>query len=260
MITRGMNVRRRRDASRESIHMLEQRIMLLEVKGELTESDRQSALRMSKMINDVTSDFKTYHFSIVDQIEEEEEAKAEQDILTQHELKVMDLIDRIGKIIEVPGVPVEMKDNRESNILRKRIDQAEKGYRIIKAEFDEHAHEMDIYALHEQEESIEDSKLELRKISRDLLSVEDAGDLEDRAITLERFLRALKTDVKRLRGSKEEKPLPPTASGTMGMSGIQLPKIEVPTFDGNLLNWRFFWERFESTIHNKTQQGSMQAQ
>ena len=62
--------------------------MLLEVKGELTESDRQSALRMSNMINDVTSDFKTYHSSIVDQIEEEEEAKAEQDILTQHDLKV----------------------------------------------------------------------------------------------------------------------------------------------------------------------------
>ena len=39
----------------------------------------------------------------------------------------------------------------------------------------------------------------------------------------------------------------------MGMSGVLLPKIEVPTFDGNLLNWRFFWEQFESTIHSKTQ-------
>ena len=37
------------------------------------------------------------------------------------------------------------------------------------------------------------------------------------------------------------------------MSGIQLHKIEVPTFDGNLLNWWFFWEQFESTIHSKTQ-------
>ena len=37
------------------------------------------------------------------------------------------------------------------------------------------------------------------------------------------------------------------------MSGIQLPKIEEPTFEGNLLNWRFFWEQFESTIHSKTQ-------
>ena len=36
------------------------------------------------MINDVTTDFKTYHFSIIDQIEEEEGVKAEQDILYQH--------------------------------------------------------------------------------------------------------------------------------------------------------------------------------
>ena len=54
--------------------------------------------------------------------------------------------------------------------------------------------------LQEQEESIEDSKLELRKINRDLLSVEDAENLEDKVITLERLLRTLKTDVKRLRG------------------------------------------------------------
>ena len=27
----------------------------------------------------------------------------------------------------------------------------------------------------------------------------------------------------------------------------------MPTFDGNLLNWRMFWEQFESTVHSKTQ-------
>ena len=92
--------------------------MILEVKSELSENDRQSALRMSKMINDVTTDFKAYHFSIVDQITDEEDARAEQEILTEHELKVMNLIDRVGKIIEVPG-SVE-KEDKEKIILRKR--------------------------------------------------------------------------------------------------------------------------------------------
>ena len=127
MIMRGMNVRRRRDASGESILILGHRIMLLEVKGELTESDRQSALRISKIINDVTTDFKTYHSSIVEQIEEEEEAKVEQDILTKHELKVMELINRIGKIVDVP-LQGE-RGNKESQLFRKRMDQLEKGYR-----------------------------------------------------------------------------------------------------------------------------------
>ena len=48
----------------------------------------------------------------MDKIEEEEEAKVEQEIFTQHELKVMDLIDRIGKIIAIP-YPIENKENTE---------------------------------------------------------------------------------------------------------------------------------------------------
>ena len=111
---------------------------------------------------------------------------------------------------------------------------------------------MDICTLHEQEESIEDSKLELRKISPDLLSVEDGGELEDRVAMLERLLWVLNTDVKCLARRKEVKP-PLPASGLLGMSGLQLPRIEVATFDGNILNWRIIWEQFASTVHTKTE-------
>ena len=34
-------------------------------------------------------------------------------------------------------------------------------------------------------------------------------------------------------------------------AGIRLPKISVPTFDGNILNWTTFWKQFEVTVHNK---------
>ena len=30
---------------------------------------------------------------------------------------------------------------------------------------------------------------------------------------------------------------------------IELPKIYIPTFDGNILNWVTFWEQFEIAIH-----------
>ena len=71
--------------------------------------------------------------------------------------------------------------------------------------------------------------------------MQDAGELEERAATLEWLFHALKADVKRLAGSKEEKP-PLTANGVMGMSGIQLPNIEVPIFEGNLFKWQIFWQ------------------
>ena len=32
-------------------------------------------------------------------------------------------------------------------------------------------------------------------------------------------------------------------------SGVRLPKLETPRFDGNLLNWRVFWEQFKVFMH-----------
>ena len=63
--------------------------------------------------------------------------------MTQHELKVMDLIDRIGKIVVIPG-PVQ---NKENVILCKRMDWVEKSYRRIRTEVDEDGLNVDVYTL-----------------------------------------------------------------------------------------------------------------
>ena len=34
--------------------------------------------------------------------------------------------------------------------------------------------------------------------------------------------------------------------------GVRLPKLEVPTFDGNILNWRCFWEQFRVSVHDRS--------
>ena len=31
---------------------------------------------------------------------------------------------------------------------------------------------------------------------------------------------------------------------------VELPRISIPTFDGDVLNWAVFWEQFETTIHS----------
>ena len=35
------------------------------------------------------------------------------------------------------------------------------------------------------------------------------------------------------------------------MSGINVPRIEIPTFDGNIWNWRLFWEQFQAAVNDK---------
>ena len=63
---------------------------------------------------------------------------------------------------------------------------------------------MDIYMLRGQEEKIEDLKLQLQEINNDLLSVEDAEELEERRANLEQLYN-LKIEVNRLAGSKDKR-------------------------------------------------------
>ena len=83
----------------------------MELKEELTKGDIQSIMRMSKLLNDVSNDFKIYHFAIVDQLEGVAEEAKEQEILNGHEIKVMELIDRIAELVKEP---LEEKRDAES--------------------------------------------------------------------------------------------------------------------------------------------------
>ena len=127
------------------------------------------------MVNDVTTDFKAYHFSIVDQITDEEDARAEQEILTEYELKVMNLIDRICKLIEVQG-SVGKKEDREKIVLRKRMNWVEKFYSTIKTEVDEDGPGVDVYTIQSYDERVKSNQAELQGINGDLLSIDDSDE------------------------------------------------------------------------------------
>ena len=32
---------------------------------------------------------------------------------------------------------------------------------------------------------------------------------------------------------------------------MKLPKLDVPTFDGQVVNWKPFWEQFDISIHSR---------
>ena len=244
----GTSAKRRREAASGTVKLLERRTAALEAKEELTNADKQSALRITQLVGDVSLDFKTYHHTIVNQIEDDEEAKKEQETLERHEMQVMDLIDRLSQLVDLP---MPTKPIAEKDLLRKRINHVEKAYRMVKGRIDERGLEMDVYALGGQEKRINDLQLQSKEIEKDILSIEDAPELEKRRVTLEQLLYDVGIEVSRLAGSKEDKP-PLATSGMTEMSRIKLPRIEIPSFDGNILNWRLFWEQFESAIHSQS--------
>ena len=249
MLTRsGASVRRRRDAAIGTTGLLECWTEVLEDKESLTEDDRQSALRMNGFLCSVTADFKNYHFTLVESIEDDEKAQREQATLHEHELKVTELVDRLGELM---AIPQKAKPMTELDLFHKRIDLVEIWYGMIKEPFDHHGEGMDIYRLRGQEGKIKVLKQELKEIKKDLISVVDADELEEKRAALKQLLYDLNIELNRLARTKEEKP--PTISGATSITGNKLPRIEVPTFDGNILNWWIFWEQFDSAIHCKPQ-------
>ena len=90
----------------------------------------------------------------------------------------MNLIDRIGKIIEVPG-SVGKKEDKEKIILRKRLDRVERSYRAVRTEVDDDGPGVDVYTLQGYEERVRSYEVELRSINGDLLPIDDTEDLED---------------------------------------------------------------------------------
>ena len=41
-------------------------------------------------------------------------------------------------------------------------------------------------------------------------------------------------------------------TSTPTCEGIKLPKIDVPSFDGNILHWQTFWDQFCISLHHHT--------
>ena len=42
-----------------------------------------------------------------------------------------------------------------------------------------------------------------------------------------------------------------SASGSDG-TGVRLPKINMPTFDGSIVHWKQIWDQFNVAVHSKT--------
>jgi hypothetical protein len=109
--------------------------------------------------------------------------------------------------------------------------------------------------LEQYEAQLTDYKTELSALRMELLSIEDEDSMQEELAThsdmeaaiFESFhtLRRLLRNLKSIPSDAE------TVTVTTG-TGVRLPKLAVPTFDGNILYWRQFWEQFRVSVHDRT--------
>ena len=93
------------------------------------------------------------------------------------------------------------------------------------------------------EERLKSINTDLQGIKWDMLLIDDYESQAGRATGLEDTLFELRVAIKCL--LKDIK-VDSTVRKEMGLSGVKLPKISVPTFDGEVLNCKSFWEQFDA--------------
>ena len=105
----------------------------------------------------------------------------------------------------------------------------------------------DTHLLRQYEENLADLKTELKDVWEDLLKL--GLDGADEAFTQHATVtKELFTCSHLIRKALAERSAPPTPESS---KGIKLPKLEVATFDGNVLNWSSFWEQFCVAVHDR---------
>ena len=100
--------------------------------------------------------------------------------------------------------------------------------------------------LEQYREQLIDHKRELTAVYEDLtaLDLDDGDDLVVLHAKLEKLLFSCSLHIKELLRSD------PATTPTATNKGVKLPKLNVPTFDGDVLHWKQFWEQFKVSVHD----------
>ena len=250
------NLHKKRGVPRSSVTRLGNRLRELESDPEAAGvSDRAKQLLVK--LDEADSDFKSLHYQVLDLIDEsdDEALMKEEDILDQHEDTVAALILRIQKIMtHTPTAhaltpPIELSTPDPHKMTARRLSRLELGLRNTESSLSGLSEDHDDSSLLEQfMEQLADHKRELSTIHEDLISLdlENDHELVTQHVDLERLQFECSHKVKKLM-STISKTNAPVADG----KGVRLPKLDVPTLDGDVLHWSQFWEQFKISVHDR---------
>ena len=102
--------------------------------------------------------------------------------------------------------------------------------------------------LNQCQEELSDYKRDLAALYEDLVTrdIADDDELFRQHSLLERKLSGVSQKLKGMLTPST------TTAPTTGVTGVKLPKLQVPSFDGNLIHWRQFWDQFATAVDCKT--------
>ena len=225
-------LRRRRGVTRSSITRLVNRLKELEATADQPATPGHAQQLLSKL-NDLDSSFKELHMQIIDKLEDGDTLEQEQIALDKHDDDIAAMTARLHRLME-PTVDASIKGNgRERRSISLKISRIEKGLKVMEEQMADlvgHAEHFDLSIVQQCQEQLSDYKKDLAALYSDIIDLEpkDDDELFAHHSKIETALFDCSHKIKKLINSQLES----TASVASG-TGVKLPKIDVPTFDGS---------------------------
>ena len=179
-------------------------------------------------------------------LDKDKDLTKEQEVLDEHDDTIAELAICIQKLISTCSAP---SDPNPRKIQSRRITRLEKSLSTACEEIKTLSERSDDTCLIcQHEEQLLDFKRELEDIRKCLLPL-DLNDDDELSVLHIKMEKALFNNSLEIKRQLKDHVSTPTTSES---KGVQLPKLDVPTFDGNILNWRSFWEQFQDSVHDRS--------
>ena len=244
------NLRKRRGTVRKMITRLGNRLPELEAAAGQPDTVEHAKQLIAKLENS-SSELKSIHFQVIDLIDAKEERALdkEQDYLDLIDDDVTSFLFRLQRLAITKSDPPDPSIGRKTMMSRK-LARLEKSLSAT----EEALHNMDDKTeaplIESYREQLIDFKKELAAIFEELLAIglDDKDELFAQHTALEKLQFGCSHKARQLIGSRK---LGPTTTPAVEEKGVKLPKLDVPSFDGDVLNWRQFWEQFSVSVHDR---------
>ena len=234
-------LKRRRGVSKASVTRLSTRLKDLE-----TDISRPGTIdharRMQQKLDTLDGEFQSHHQGIVDLIDNEEALTGEQSTLDEHDDLIADLSVHVNQLIAA----CTCSDSAPRKLATRRLAHVGKSLLNISTSIRKLGGDAsEAHVLRQYDEQLIDLKKELSETRNSLLTLEldDMDDLNSELAHLEKDVFDSSVEIKQKLSSFSPTPVD-SSTPVSDYTGVKLPKLDVPTFDGNILNWRSFWEQF----------------
>ncbi len=236
-----VRIRRKRGIVCASTTQLKTKIRDLEDKTDDPDTHAHTR-RILQKLEALDCEFKDIHYSLVELLEVEDDLQREQTILDEHDDDMVQLSIGVEHLLSSCRASSLIADPNSKRMISRKLSRLQQKLESINvASVGDH---VDRYLLQQHGVDLVDYKRELGDIHQELLllELEESDELITSHVSLEEAVFDTSIKIRRLLQPEKE---PPSPDG----SGVKLPRLDVPKFDGNILGWKTFWEQFNVSVH-----------